>query len=387
MGKHLGKSSIRLDEPVYIIGSASVVGKKEGEGPLGLLFDMVGEDDLFGCETWEEAESNLQKDAVYLALGKAGVRAENVDFMFAGDLLGQSIATSFGIASYGIPLFGVYGACSTCGESLALGALAIAGGFAEKALCVTSSHFASAEKEFRFPLDYGNQRPLSATWTVTGSGAFVLSDKIDGKGGEFIPANAKTQNDTGNQGVTDVSTSMSHDASEDKKAEGTQVSRAVRAQITGITVGKITDFGVKDSMNMGACMAPASASTLEQHFIDFNSQPEDYDKIITGDLGIVGQRALIDLMRERGYDIAAQHMDCGIEIFDAQTQDTHAGGSGCGCSAVTLSAYILKQLEEGNWKRVLFMPTGALLSKTSFNEGKSVPGIAHAIVLEGLDTI
>lgn len=377
MGKHLGKSSIQLDEPVYIIGSASVVGKKEGEGPLGLLFDMVGEDDLFGCETWEEAESSLQKDAVYLALGKAGVKAENVDFMFAGDLLGQSIATSFGIASYGIPLFGVYGACSTCGESLALGSLAISGGFAEKALCVTSSHFASAEKEFRFPLDYGNQRPLSASWTVTGSGAFVLSNKMDGKGGEFIPASATSQNDTENQGMTDMSTGVS----EGKK---TQMSKSVRAQITGITVGKITDFGVKDSMNMGACMAPASASTLEQHFIDFNSQPEDYDKIITGDLGMVGQRALIDLMRERGYDISAQHMDCGIEIFDAQSQDTHAGGSGCGCSAVTLSAYILKQLEEGNWKKVLFMPTGALLSKTSYNEGKSVPGIAHAIVLESV---
>ncbi|MDE7253240.1 MAG: stage V sporulation protein AD [Acetatifactor sp.] len=377
MGKHLGKSSIQLDEPVYIIGSASVVGKKEGEGPLGLLFDMVGEDDLFGCETWEEAESSLQKDAVYLALGKAGVKAENVDFMFAGDLLGQSIATSFGIASYGIPLFGVYGACSTCGESLALGALAISGGFAEKALCVTSSHFASAEKEFRFPLDYGNQRPLSATWTVTGSGAFVLSNKMDGKGGEFIPASATSQNDTENQGMTEVSTGVSG-------GKKTQMSKSVRAQITGITVGKITDFGVKDSMNMGACMAPASASTLEQHFIDFNSQPEDYDKIITGDLGMVGQRALIDLMRERGYDISAQHMDCGIEIFDAQSQDTHAGGSGCGCSAVTLSAYILKQLEEGNWKKVLFMPTGALLSKTSYNEGKSVPGIAHAIVLESI---
>lgn len=380
MGKHLGKSSIRLDEPVYIIGSASVVGKKEGEGPLGLLFDMVGEDDLFGCETWEEAESSLQKDAVYLALGKAGVKAENVDFMFAGDLLGQSIATSFGIASYGIPLFGVYGACSTCGESLALGSLAISGGFAEKALCVTSSHFASAEKEFRFPLDYGNQRPLSATWTVTGSGAFVLSNKMDGKGGEFIPANSTSQNDTENQGMTEMSADMSHGVSGGR----TQMSKAVRAQITGITVGKITDFGVKDSMNMGACMAPASASTLEQHFIDFNSQPEDYDKIITGDLGMVGQRALIDLMRDRGYDISAQHMDCGIEIFDAQSQDTHAGGSGCGCSAVTLSAYILKQLEEGNWKKVLFMPTGALLSKTSYNEGKSVPGIAHAIVLESV---
>ncbi len=375
MGQHLGKASVRLEEPVYIIGSASVVGKKEGEGPLGLLFDMVGEDDLFGCESWEEAESSLQKDAVYLALGKAGVKSQDVDFMFAGDLLGQSIATSFGIAAYEIPLFGVYGACSTCGESLALGALAIAGGFAQKTLCVTSSHFASAEKEFRFPLDYGNQRPLSATWTVTGSGAFVLSNKKDGKGDEFVPKSFGAQNDSG----AHKATAMSTDMSKDKK---TQVSKTVRARITGITVGKITDFGLKDSMNMGACMAPASASTLEQHFIDFNSQPEDYDKIITGDLGTVGQQALIDLMRDRGYDIASRHMDCGIEIYDAQSQDTHAGGSGCGCSAVTLSAYILKQLEEGNWKRVLFMPTGALLSKTSFNEGKSVPGIAHALILE-----
>ncbi len=359
MSQHLGKSSIRLEKPVYITGSASVVGRKEGEGPLGLLFDMVGEDDLFGCATWEEAESNLQKDAVYLAMEKAGVTPGDVDFMFAGDLLGQSIATSFGISSYQIPLFGVYGACSTCGESLALGALTLAGGFADKVVCVTSSHFASAEKEFRFPLEYGNQRPLSATWTVTGSGAFVLSTETDGKDNRRCC------------GTTEVS-----------EEKNTPVSKGVRARISGITVGKITDYGLKDSMNMGACMAPASASTLEQHFIDFDSQPEDYDKIITGDLGSVGQRVLIDLLRERGYDISSRHMDCGIEIFDAGSQDTHAGGSGCGCSAVTLSAYILKQLEEGNWKKVLFMPTGALLSKTSFNEGKSVPGIAHALVLE-----
>lgn len=359
MGQHLGRSSIRLEKPVYITGSAGVVGKKEGEGPLGLLFDMVGEDDLFGCETWEEAESNLQRDAVYLAMEKAGVRAQDVDFLFAGDLLGQSIATSFGISNYQIPLFGLYGACSTCGEALALGALAIAGNFADKVVCVTSSHFASAEKEFRFPLEYGNQRPLSATWTVTGSGAFVLGAVPDGKDNRRCC------------GSTEVS-----------GANKTQVSKGARALISGITVGKITDYGLKDSMNMGACMAPASVSTLEQHFLDFNSQPEDYDKIITGDLGSVGQRALIDLMNEKGYDIASRHMDCGLEIFDAQTQDTHAGGSGCGCSAVTLSAYILKQLEEGNWKKVLFMPTGALLSKTSFNEGKSVPGIAHALVLE-----
>ncbi|MCM1568410.1 MAG: stage V sporulation protein AD [Roseburia sp.] len=347
MGKQsLGKASVRLEEPVYILDSASIVGTKEGQGPLGELFDMVGEEDMFGCNTWEEAESNLQKDAVYLALGKAGLKPEDVSFIFAGDLLGQSIATSFGIASYQIPLLGVYGACSTCGESLALGAMSIAGGFADKVVCVTSSHFASAEKEFRFPLEYGSQRPLSATWTVTGSGAFVLGGR-------------------------------------EEAGEGcTSERKAPRACIQGMTVGKIVDFGLKDSMNMGACMAPAAASTLEQHFIDWNRKPEDYDKIITGDLGSVGQTVLLDLLREKGYDISARHMDCGIEIFDAREQDTHAGGSGCGCSAVTLSAYILKQLEEGNWERVLFMPTGALLSKTSFNEGKSVPGIAHALVLE-----
>ncbi len=299
MNQKLGKASVRPEQPVYILNSGSVVGTKEGQGPLGLLFDTVGEDDMFGCATWEEAESSLQKDAVYLALTKAGLKPEDVSFIFAGDLLGQSIATSFGISAYQIPLLGVYGACSTCGESLTLGTMSIAGGFADKVVCVTSSHYA-------------------------------------------------------------------------------------RARITGMTVGKIVDYGLKDSMNMGACMAPAAASTLEQHFIDYGSQPDDYDKIITGDLGKVGQRVLIDLLRERGYDISTQHMDCGIEIFDGESQDTHAGGSGCGCSAVTLSAYILKQLEERNWKKVLFMPTGALLSKTSFNEGKSVPGIAHALVLESV---
>ena len=340
MNQKLGRASVRLERPVYILNSASVVGTKEGQGPLGLLFDKVGRDDMFGCKTWEEAESALQKEAVGLALEKAGLRPEDISYIFAGDLLGQSMATSFGISSYQIPLLGVYGACSTCGESLALGAMSIAGGFADKVACVPSSHFASAEKEFRFPLDYGSQRPLSATWTVTGSGAFVLSDEPEGGG------------------------------------------RKARARISAMTVGKVVDYGLKDSMNMGACMAPAAASTLEQHFTDFAGQPEEYDKIITGDLGKVGQRVLIDLLRKQGYDISEQHMDCGLEIYDAASQDTHAGGSGCGCSAVTLSAYILKQLEEGNWKKVLFIPTGALLSKTSFNEGMSVPGIAHALVIE-----
>lgn len=342
MNQNLGRASVKPEQPVYILNSGSIVGTKEGQGPLGLLFDMVGSDDMFGCESWEEAESSLQKSAVQLALEKAKVKAEDVKFIFAGDLLGQSIATSFGISTYQIPLLGVYGACSTCGESLTVGVMTIAGGFADRVVCVTSSHFASAEKEFRFPLEYGNQRPLSATWTVTGGGAFVL----------------------GNEAALSA------------------YGEKPRARIMGMTVGKIVDYGLKDSMNMGACMAPAAASTLEQHFVDFGSQPQDYDKIITGDLGKVGQKVLIDLMKEKGYDISEQHMDCGIEIYDGEAQDTHAGGSGCGCSAVTLSAYILKQVEEGNWKKVLFMPTGALLSKTSFNEGKSVPGIAHALVLE-----
>ncbi len=339
MGQMLGKASVTFEKPVYIVSSAGVVGTKEGEGPFGELFDMVGQDDLFGCNTWEEAESCLQKTAVYLALKKSGYTAQEIRYLFAGDLLGQSIASSFGLSAYEIPLYGVYGACSTCGEALSLGAMSIAAGYADRVACVTSSHFASAEKEFRFPLDYGNQRPLSATWTVTGSGAFVL-DKEPGK----MP----------------------------------------RAVIRGITTGKIVDFGLKDSMNMGACMAPAAADTIAQHLQDWDRKPEDYDKIITGDLGSVGQTVLLDLLRERGIEIMNQHMDCGIEIYDAARQDTHAGGSGCGCSAVVLSAYILKQLVEENWKRVLFVPTGALLSKTSFNEGQSVPGIAHAVVLEGV---
>ena len=340
MNQKLGRASIRPKQPVYIWDSASVVGTKEGQGPLGLLFDKVGREDLFGCKTWEEAESTLQKEAVGMALDKAGLDPEEISFIFAGDLLGQSMATSFGLSSFQIPLLGVYGACSTCGESLILGSMAIAGGYAERVVCVTSSHFASAEKEFRFPLEYGNQRPLSASWTVTGSGAFVLGDSLYGKSGK------------------------------------------AKACITGMTVGKIVDYGLKDSMNMGACMAPAAACALEQHFADFAVRPEEYDKIITGDLGKIGQKVLVDLLEQRGYDISGRHMDCGIEIFDGESQDTHAGGSGCGCSAVTLSAYILKQLQEGNWKKVLFMPTGALLSKTSFNEGMSVPGIAHGVVVE-----
>ena len=331
-----GRQSIKIPVPVYIRASASIAGSKEGDGPLGDLFDMVGVDDKFGSNTWEEAESTLQKETLQLAIGKAGLSGEDIRFLLAGDLLAQSMASSFGLASFQIPLIGLYGACSTCGLSLAMAAALIVGGMAQYVASVTSSHFASAEKEFRYPLGYGNQRPLSATWTVTGSGAFILSS-LKGK--------------------------------------------KDRAVITGLTIGKIVDLGMKDSMNMGACMAPAASSLICQHFADFGRTPEDYDRVITGDLGLVGQRVLLDMLAEKGFDLSGKHMDCGIEIYD-EKQDAHAGGSGCGCSAVVLSAMILKKLEEGEWKRVLFVPTGALLSKTSFNEGKSIPGIAHALVLE-----
>ena len=290
MNQRVGRSSIRLAQPVCVIAGASIVGKKEGEGPLGTLFDMVGEDDLFGCKTWEEAESNLQKDAVYMVMEKAGWKAEDVSYLFAGDLLGQCIATSFGISAYNIPLFGVYGACSTCGEALTLGAVMTAGGYAEHVVCVTSSHFASAEKEFRFPLDYGSQRPLSASWTVTGSGAFLV---------------------------------------------GRQKSHV---RITGVTVGKIVDYGLKDSQNMGACMAPAAADTILTNLKDFGRSPTSYDRIITGDLGYIGQSILLDFMSKNGHQMRDRHLDCGMKIFDQEKQDTHAGGSGCGCAAVTLSA-------------------------------------------------
>ena len=335
-----GKQSVRLPFPAYIHSSASVVGTKEGQGCLGDLFDMVSEDDYFGAESWEDAESTLQKEAVTLAIGKGKIKQGDIQYILSGDLLGQSIASSFGLKCFNSPLFGLYGACSTCGESLSLGSMLIAGGYADTLVCVTSSHFASAEKEFRYPLAYGNQRPKSSTWTVTGSGAFVLSNTPWGKD---------------------------------------------RAKITAVTTGIITDYGLKDSMNMGACMAPAAASTIYAHLTDFGVKPTEYDRIITGDLGTVGQKLLWELLLEKGIDIKKQHMDCGIEIFDSEKQGTEAGGSGCGCAATVLSAFILKQIEEKKWKKVLFVPTGALLSKTSFNEGKSVPGIAHAVVIESLE--
>lgn len=333
----VGRSSVSIPMAAYISGSGCIAGSKEAEGPLANEIDCVSLDDKFGMETWEAAESHLQKEAVRIVLEKTKADKREIRYLFAGDLLGQSMASSFGLLDYEIPLFGLFGACSTCGESLSLGAMAVGTGLASKVICVTSSHFASAEKEFRFPLEYGAQRPKSATWTVTGSGAFLL--------------------------MGDRTT-------------------AALAKITGITTGRIVDLGVKDNSNMGCAMAPAAADTIRQHMEDFGRTPQHFDRIITGDLGQVGSQALCDLLAAKGIDIADRHMDCGTTIFDIEQQDVGSGGSGCGCAAVTLAAHILPRVKSGEWQRVLFVPTGALLSKTSFNEGLAVPGIAHAVVLE-----
>ena len=333
----VGKASLRFEHPAFVASWASVAGKKEGQGPLADEIDVIEQDEMFGMENWEQAESAMQKQAADLALEKGNIHRREVRYLFAGDLLGQLIATSFGTVDLEIPLFGLYGACSTMGEALGLGAMCVNAGYADRVLTLASSHYATAEKQFRFPLGYGNQRAQSATWTVTGCGAVVLG-----------------KNKT-------------------------------RVAVTGITTGKLVDMGSKDSMNMGAAMAPAAWNTIRQNFEDFGVDASYYDRIITGDLGMVGQKALLDFMKSSGYDITGKHMDCGLEIYDRGEQDVHSGGSGCGCSAVTLCAHILPKLMRGEWSRVLFVPTGALLSTVSYNEGQSIPGIAHAVILERME--
>lgn len=334
MSQMRGEQSILFKNPPYVIAWASVAGKKEGEGPLKEKFDKIETDDYANQDTWEAAESQLMKESVGLVIKKGNVRKEDIRYIFAGDLLGQTIATTFGVMEYKIPLFGLYGACSTAGESLALAAMTVAAGYAEHAIAATSSHFASAERQFRYPLEYAGQRPLSSTWTVTGSGAFMVS------------------------------------------------SQKSNIKIAGITTGRVVDYGVKDSMNMGAAMAPAAADLIERALKDFEYKPQDFDLIATGDLGKIGRELLLDLLDKKGIHIGQEHKDCGMMIFDLQNQEVGSGGSGCGCSAVTLAAEILPKLEIGALKRVLFVPTGALLSTVSFNEGNSIPGIAHGIIFE-----
>ena len=383
-----GKQSLLFENAPYIVSAASVTGSKEAAGPLGKLFDMTSEDDLFGAQTWEEAESTMQREACVLALGKAHVKVDEIRYLFGGDLLRQGIATSMGVEALQIPMFGLYGACSTSGEALALAGMSAAAGYGKYMLAVTSSHFGSAEKEFRFPLGYANQRPLSAHWTVTGSGAFLVRAAESAETPvSDTPASAVSEastlaSDTPASAAPGPRTAVLAAPADAPAEDDVSTTHISHVRIAGVTVGRIVDYGLKDSQNMGACMAPAAMDTIIQNFEDFGRSEQDYDRIITGDLGYVGQSILFDLVRGKGYDIRKKHLDCGMTIFDQETQDTHAGGSGCGCAAVTLASFIIPKIEKGEWKRVLFVPTGALMSTVSFNEGASVPGIAHGIVLE-----
>ncbi len=333
MEKRMGQQTVALEHPVFIRASAAIVGTKEKEGPLGDSFDVVLTDAEWNEETWEKTESKMQREVVKLAIRKAGLTPETVDYTFGGDLLNQCIGAGFGLRDLQIPFFGIYGACSTMVEGISLAAMIADGGFAQNAAAVTSSHFATAERQYRMPLNYGGQRTPTAQWTVTGAGSAVVS-----------------------------------------REEGD-------IQITHITTGKITDMGVKDPNHMGGAMAPAAVSTLCAHFRDTGFGPQDYDLILTGDLGTVGSTVLVDLMKKEGYDISKNHQDCGCMMYDIKEQDVHAGGSGCGCIGSVLCGYVLDEMRKGRWKTVLAMGTGALLSPTSNLQGESVPGIAHAVRL------
>ena len=329
--KRIGKLTIIFENKPRIISYGSVVGKKEHEGPLSNEFDSYTTDSFFGEKSFEKAESKLQKTAVQTALDKAGLTPDDIDNIFAGDLLNQCIGSSFGLRSFGIPFIGLYGACSTMALSAGLAAVFIDSGAAKKTISVTSSHFCSAERQYRFPLNYGSQRTPTAQWTVTGSGALIL-----GKDGGDI-------------------------------------------YISSVTFGEIEDLNIKDANNMGAAMAPAAAGTLLNFFKDTETKPEDYDIIFTGDLGYVGTNLLYELLEREGIDIRCRHSDCGTLIFDREKQDVHAGGSGCGCSASVLCSYIMHRLEKGDFGNILFMSTGALMSPTSSFQGESIPGIAHLL--------
>ena len=329
-----GKQTIIFDSPISIIETASIVGPKESAGPLAKYFDRCLEDEFWGEKTWEKAESKIIREASNLAIMKSNVTNSEIDFCFAGDLLNQSISSDFGLRDINIPFFGVFGACSTFVESMSIGSVFVDGNAAKKVLCATSSHFCSAEKQFRFPLELGNQRPPTSQWTVTGAGAAVLSKEGNGP------------------------------------------------YITCITPGKIVDMGIKDSNNMGAAMAPAALDTLMTHLEDTGRKASYYDLIVTGDLGYIGKDILIDLAKSEGIDIKNNYNDCGVLIFDKQKQDTHSGGSGCACVATTFSSYLFNQLKEKKLNKILVIATGALTNATTAQQGETIPGIAHAIAIE-----
>ena len=323
----------RFDRKPTVLASAGVAGKKESEGPLGERFDKVHEDPMLGQTSWEKAESSLQQEAVSIALDKAKLPAASVDVMFSGDLLNQCIASTFGLRSLGVPHMGVYGACSTMVEALINAAVFVESGAAEICAAVTSSHFCSSERQFRTPLGYGGQRSPSAQWTVTGAGAAVV--------GQCGPIG-----------------------------------------VNAACVGIIDDLGIKDPCNMGAAMAPAAADTIKRFLTGTGTTPDDYDLILTGDLGFVGSELLRQLLGREGIELGERHNDCGRMIFDREAQDVHAGGSGCGCIGSVLCSHIMRQMTEGKLHRVLAVATGALMSTTSSWQGESIPGVAHLIELQ-----
>ena len=329
----LGKQTIKFDNPPTILETGCIVGPKESDGPLAKYFDQCLDDELWGEKTWEKAESKIIKETVNTVISKSGIPSDKIEYCFAGDLLNQCISSSFGLRELNIPFFGIFGACSTYVEGLSLASVFVENGI-NYALCAASSHFCSSEKQFRFPLELGNQRPPSSQWTVTGAGAAIIAK--DGQG-PFI---------------------------------------------THITSGKIVDMGIKDANNMGAAMAPAAFDTLITHFKDTGRSPSYYDAIITGDLGHIGRDILIDLCATKGYNINSVYNDCGVLIFDKENQDTHSGGSGCGCCATVFSGYFFKQLKQNKMKRLLLIATGALTNATTSQQGESIPGIAHAISIE-----
>ncbi len=332
--KRLGKQTVRMRRPPAIIAGGSVVGPKEGEGPLKGRFDRICDDPYFGAESWEKAESTMLQQAFSIACDKAGLAPAQLEYVFTGDLLNQCTGSAFALRDCGVPYFGLYGACSTMAESLSLAAMVIDGGYADTAAALTSSHFCSAERQFRLPLEYGGQRTPTAQWTVTGAGALILA--------------------AGGCGP----------------------------RVTHVTTGKIVDAGITDAGNMGAAMAPAAYETLRTHFSDTGRPPEYYDAIVTGDLGMVGHDIVQDLFDKDGVDLGQLFLDCGLLIYAREGQDVHAGGSGCGCSASVLAGHLLQQITEGGWKRILFAATGALMSPTSTMQGESIPGICHAVAIE-----
>ncbi|MCM1226804.1 MAG: stage V sporulation protein AD [Clostridium sp.] len=331
MAKKINKCTFLMDNKPSIKAYASIAGQKESEGPIGRCFDKTESDSHFGQETWEQAESELQKQTVSLAISKAGINKSDVDYIFSGDLINQCIGTTYGLRSLNIPFLGLYGACSTMAEGLLIASIFVDSGLGKNIAAATSSHFSTAERQFRFPLSYGGQRTPSAQWTCTASGAVILSP--EGKA----------------------------------------------PYIKGVSIGTITDLGVTDANNMGAAMAPAAASTIKQYLEDTSTSPEDYDCIVTGDLGIVGSKLLIELLQKDNIDISKQHKDCGVMIFDPVEQDTHSGGSGCGCSASVLCGYFLPKVQAGEYKNILFIGTGALMSPTASQQGESIPSIAHLV--------